>query len=502
MNYVLFNADGSIKRTNFTDIINQNNDGVNDIFVWVDGLEESGHSLTGLFVLPDGTISAEIGEWTEDVEYIDGEYKNGWVLTITESETSLPGIVYLTLQIEETATNKTLYTYRAALTINETASVSQVVNITLAQYTQIKNYIDSNFAKLDAKNEFTTQQTITHSGDTPLYLYSTDENGECWLGFRNSHSDASAHNLGYIGTDGLHPYYITAAGGKKTIAVYGDVEESYVPYSGARYDVNLGTHEIKTKGAFYAEDVSTESAAIFTNEGVEIVNSSGGDAGIIKFPYKYTHNTDTYLHGEFVTKESGFINFEGDGDYSAYGIKFFNDEGGVDIVYTCDGIWYPAYDSEDYHEDETIIRFPKTQLSEKVAYESFVIERHNGIFNEPNPDLFPKNISPGQSTTITMSLNDIVDIVNNANALVDRFLSGNTIVEERYVITNAKRFKSYATGDITEIEINYEYRVPNRYNSASSYQDAYVEYLKAYQLRYSASNNTVTVTLLADVDNS
>lgn len=146
MNYILLNADGSVKKTNFTDSIQQNNDEVNHIFVSVDGLNTSTHDLLGIFVLPDGTVSEESGEVRNNYEYETGETANGYLLTLTINETKLAGLVYLTLQVKQTYTQNTLYTYRAALTINESASLSSVTLITLAQYNALKNYIDTNFA--------------------------------------------------------------------------------------------------------------------------------------------------------------------------------------------------------------------------------------------------------------------------------------------------------------------------------------------------------------------
>lgn len=146
MNYILFNNDGSIKKTNFTDIVNQNNDGINKIFVSVDGLDISDHDLKGVFILPDGTFTEEIGEPSNSEEYEPGHSASGYVLTLTINETRLSGLVFLTLQIVEKDTQKALYSYRVAITVNETVSLATVTLINLAQYEALLDYVRTNFA--------------------------------------------------------------------------------------------------------------------------------------------------------------------------------------------------------------------------------------------------------------------------------------------------------------------------------------------------------------------
>ena len=145
MNYILFNSDGSIKKTNFTEFIQQNSNEVNEIFVSVDGLNTSAHELEGVFVLPDGSFSIEAGEAQSDVEYEreDGPTADGYVLPLTQSETRLKGIVYLTLKVKRTSDQKVLYTYRVALTINESADLASVTLVNLAQYQALLDLISN-----------------------------------------------------------------------------------------------------------------------------------------------------------------------------------------------------------------------------------------------------------------------------------------------------------------------------------------------------------------------
>lgn len=164
MNYILFNADGSIKKTNFTEVINQNSNLENQIFVSVDDLDIATHNLVGVFVLPNGEISTEAGVATSDVEYIEGVEADGYLLTLTQSETFISGLVFLTLQIKETSTNKVLYTYRVALTINKSAALASVTQITLAQYNALKDYIDSNFVSDVDLDNYATKSWVQSLG--------------------------------------------------------------------------------------------------------------------------------------------------------------------------------------------------------------------------------------------------------------------------------------------------------------------------------------------------
>ena len=142
MNYILFNADGSIKKTNFTEIITQNSNETYQIFVSVDDLENlNQYSASAVFVLPDKSASAEIGTFEQGVEYADGQYADGFVFTLTSAETSIAGLVQLTIQIKRTSTQQVLYTYRVPLTINATADLETYVNITLAQYNNLLEFI-------------------------------------------------------------------------------------------------------------------------------------------------------------------------------------------------------------------------------------------------------------------------------------------------------------------------------------------------------------------------
>lgn len=184
MNYILLNADGSIKKTNFTDIITQNSNEENQIFVSVDGLDISENEAIGVFVLPDKSASVEAGTPEEDVEYSPGLTADGYIITLTSAETALAGLVYLTIQIKKANTQKVLYTYRAPLTINETADLETYVNITLAQYNDLLDYINSALPDINnlvpyygAVNNFDLNQHSLSAGEITIYASSEAPEG-------------------------------------------------------------------------------------------------------------------------------------------------------------------------------------------------------------------------------------------------------------------------------------------------------------------------------------
>lgn len=188
MDYILLNADGSIKKTNFTEVIQQNNDGVNEIFVAADGKTNAEYNATAVFVLPDGTVSEEGGDFENDYEYEEGKTTNGWVIPITQNETKLAGLVFLTIKLTNIQTGKTLYSIRATLTINETAYQASLTLINLAQYNALKSYIDSNLVSLVPYSGATSDVDLGNykiaakEYDLPDGWFYADESGNVHIG--------------------------------------------------------------------------------------------------------------------------------------------------------------------------------------------------------------------------------------------------------------------------------------------------------------------------------
>lgn len=136
MNYVIFNKDGSVKNFYFTEIINQNSDNVNEIFVAVDGMSNDTYVASANFELPDGTANTLTGVVVPHLN-IDGSDYQGYKFTLTSAQTAIDGNVLCSIVLTNTGATQTLYTYQIILTINPTASSPDVEQISVAQYNNL-----------------------------------------------------------------------------------------------------------------------------------------------------------------------------------------------------------------------------------------------------------------------------------------------------------------------------------------------------------------------------
>lgn len=118
MNYILFNADGSINTQHLDYYIMQGSVGVNEIFVAVSGTDNT-NVVTAHFVLPNHTTSTIAGVYHPDYEYATGETADGWLIALSSTETLYNGLLKMSILVY-TGTTLLLTTYPVALVINET----------------------------------------------------------------------------------------------------------------------------------------------------------------------------------------------------------------------------------------------------------------------------------------------------------------------------------------------------------------------------------------------
>lgn len=138
--YILYKHDGSVKAVNLTDFIQKGNDGVNTIFLAIEGRENTDWSATVIFTLPDGT-SVPIAP-TIDTQTVLGTEYSGWKITIPAAVTLYEGIVTFSISVLNLE-NQVLFTYRNKLTINPSVVVPDTTTITYAQYQALLQYIQS-----------------------------------------------------------------------------------------------------------------------------------------------------------------------------------------------------------------------------------------------------------------------------------------------------------------------------------------------------------------------
>lgn len=171
MMYILYNNDGSIKGTNLTDFIQKGNDGVNSIFLAIEGRSNSDWTATCVFVLPNG--ESEILAAQQSTQTIAGVEYSGWLLTITASVTVYEGIVKFSVDALDLY-NRQLFTYQGKLVINPSSIIPNETKITYAQYQNLLNYIKS-YLGADAAAEFYIDATIDVRSYQYHYTLTTDE---------------------------------------------------------------------------------------------------------------------------------------------------------------------------------------------------------------------------------------------------------------------------------------------------------------------------------------
>ena len=148
MMYLIYNSNGSVKYENLVDFIVQGSNDVNKILISIDEHEPTAFSLSGHFVLPDGTITDISSDTTDSVE-IDGRTYNGVVLALTSEVTALEGLVRVNIVAKENDTDKVLVTMQTFLTVNSGVSGSEIAIISQAEYNNLLSQIQRNVSNYE-----------------------------------------------------------------------------------------------------------------------------------------------------------------------------------------------------------------------------------------------------------------------------------------------------------------------------------------------------------------
>lgn len=152
--YILFNQDGSIKRTKLTQFIQRGNNDVNKIYIgFENSLPLDVATCYALFKLPDDSVAGPIsGTYTEEQES-DGDYV-GYLFSLNEEVTQYAGQVMMTIYLAD-LNHKVLYTYPVTLTVNDTTvSPPDYTNITLAQYMALLESLGNYMSKTEGNSVF------------------------------------------------------------------------------------------------------------------------------------------------------------------------------------------------------------------------------------------------------------------------------------------------------------------------------------------------------------
>lgn len=149
MDYILYNQDGSIRLTNFTEFINKGSNKVNKIFIGLsidENFNLSNYNSYAVFKLPNDELAGPLIGESANLE-VDGVTWHGFKIELTQDVTAFAGLVKCSIKVAKN--DKVLYTYPVVLTINDTSvSPEDLTQANLSQYNNLKYYLDG---KLDEK---------------------------------------------------------------------------------------------------------------------------------------------------------------------------------------------------------------------------------------------------------------------------------------------------------------------------------------------------------------
>lgn len=180
--YIIYNQDGSVRETNFTEFINKGNNNVNKIYVEVLGRSYDTYGALAIFKLPNGEIAGPIvGELVEDYEDVIYYNNNnepvtktfegfGYLISLSQDVTAFAGIVKATIKVYNEEDDEILFTYPVNLTINDSAiSPEDLTQANLSQYNNLKAYLDGQLA---AKENKLYKHTIRSGSPSTAYRMS------------------------------------------------------------------------------------------------------------------------------------------------------------------------------------------------------------------------------------------------------------------------------------------------------------------------------------------
>lgn len=175
MMYIIYNHDGSIKTLVVDESIQQNNNGVNQIFVSIEGYETTDYTCVANFELPDGTLNSLVGVADVGVEVGELTY-DGFVITLTNAQTLYPGKLKMSIKLVDLQ-DRQLCTYQTELQVNPSSAVPSETFITNAQYNSLIQSLRSYVLYADLVN-YADKEWV---GDNYLSLDGGEMNGDAHI---------------------------------------------------------------------------------------------------------------------------------------------------------------------------------------------------------------------------------------------------------------------------------------------------------------------------------
>lgn len=169
MMYIIYNHDGSIKTLIVDESIQQNNNGVNQIFVSIEGYETTDYTCVANFELPDGTLNSLVGVADVGVEVGELAY-DGFVITLTNAQTLYPGKLKMSIKLVDLQ-DRQLCTYQTELQVNPSSAVPSETFITNAQYNSLIQSLQSYVLYADLVNYADKEWVVSQLDTKQKKLY-------------------------------------------------------------------------------------------------------------------------------------------------------------------------------------------------------------------------------------------------------------------------------------------------------------------------------------------
>ena len=143
MMYIIYNHDGSIKEKNLNEFIQQGDNLTKKIGVAIEGYEPTEFSLSAVFKLPNGEQTVLVSDTADTIETLNHESYEGVVLSLSEAETALEGVIKMIIRALKNDTDETLTTFVAYLVINEGADPGSVAMMSVEAYEALIRTLNS-----------------------------------------------------------------------------------------------------------------------------------------------------------------------------------------------------------------------------------------------------------------------------------------------------------------------------------------------------------------------
>lgn len=148
--YIIYNADGSIKKINLTDYVQQGNNNVNTIFLAIEGKTNAEWEGTIYCLLPNSEEEGPITPTNATLE-VGGVTYSGYNWSLAADVTAIEGLLVFSLQARTLGGQQVLFTYQGIIVINPSSAIPDLTKITVAQYEALRDLVLQNTGNFATK---------------------------------------------------------------------------------------------------------------------------------------------------------------------------------------------------------------------------------------------------------------------------------------------------------------------------------------------------------------